>query len=347
MSVKFTPVQWTQNKWFYDAALLAAVVTYILVYIRLGNPTAELTRPVDGSIVRMRAFGSCAFFMLSMILIIGPLARLDRRFLPLLYNRRHFGVMTAVVAATHAFFVLGWYYAFSPTPPYEALLASNVSYGQVLGFPFETFGILALVILAVLAATSHDFWLSFLTPPVWKALHLLIYVAYASVVAHVALGALQDRTNPAFAILFGGAALGVGALHLLAWRRGREPVSDAHDWVRVGAAEDIEDQRAVIVKLSANERAAVFRNGNALSAVSNACAHQNGPLGEGRIVDGCITCPWHGFQYRPEDGCSPAPFTEKIPTYNLKLEDGIVFLDPAANPPGTAVPPLAVGAAHA
>jgi nitrite reductase/ring-hydroxylating ferredoxin subunit len=29
---------------------------------------------------------------------------------------------------------------------------------------------------------------------------------------------------------------------------------------------------------------------------------QNGPLGEGRIVDGCITCPWHGYQYRPDTG---------------------------------------------
>ena len=37
-----------------------------------------------------RAFGACAFVMLTVILAIGPLARLDRRFLPLLYNRRHF-----------------------------------------------------------------------------------------------------------------------------------------------------------------------------------------------------------------------------------------------------------------
>ena len=46
----------------------------------------------------MRAFGSCAFLMLTLILCIGPLARLDARFLPLLYNRRHFGVLTALDA---------------------------------------------------------------------------------------------------------------------------------------------------------------------------------------------------------------------------------------------------------
>ena len=44
--------------------------------------------------------------MLTIILSIGPLARLDRRFLPLLYNRRHFGVLTFFVALLHASFMI-------------------------------------------------------------------------------------------------------------------------------------------------------------------------------------------------------------------------------------------------
>ena len=76
-----------------------------------------------------------------------------------------------------------------------------------------------------------------------------------------------------------------------------------------------------------------------LSAVSNVCAHQNGPLGEGAVLDGCITCPWHGFQYRLEDGCAPPPYNEKLPTYRLKVENGQVFVHPLPNPPGTHVPP--------
>ena len=63
---------------------------------------------------------------------------------------------------------------------------------------------------------------------------------------------------------------------------------------------------------------------------------------EGRIIDGCVTCPWHGFQYRPEDGCAPAPFTEKIPTYDLKLDGGKVLIAAKAHPPGTPVDPLMV-----
>jgi nitrite reductase/ring-hydroxylating ferredoxin subunit len=342
MSVKYIPVQWVPTKYVYDAVLLVCVVVYILVFLRLGTPAADFTRPVDGAILRMRAFGTCAFLMLTLILCIGPLAQLDQRFLPLLYNRRHFGVLTALVALTHAVYVLNWYYAFSPTPPLEALFSSNTSFGQFLGFPFEAFGIFALVVLGILAATSHDFWLAFLSAPVWKRLHLLIYPAYLAVVAHILLGYLQDTKNPTFALIAGAGALGVAGLHLTAWARRPEKQASQEDWVEVPHWREIADGRARIVSLGGDERAAVFRDGQKLSAVSNACAHQNGPLGEGRIIDGCITCPWHGFQYRPEDGCAPPPFTEKIPTYRLKLDGERLFIDRNGYPPGTAVEPLAI-----
>ncbi|MEM1342448.1 MAG: (2Fe-2S)-binding protein, partial [Pseudomonadota bacterium] len=61
MSDRYVPVQWNPNKWFYDAVLIACVAAYILIYLHLGNPAADVTRPADGAIVRMRAFGTCAF----------------------------------------------------------------------------------------------------------------------------------------------------------------------------------------------------------------------------------------------------------------------------------------------
>jgi len=340
MSVRYVPVQWVPGKWVYDAVLLACIVLYVWTYIALGSPAADVTRPPDGAILRMRALGSCAFLMLTVILCIGPLARLDRRFLPLLYNRRHFGVITAVVALSHALAVLDWYFSFSPTPRLEALLTSNTAYGQILGFPFEAFGIFALIVLGILAGTSHDFWLSFLSAPVWKALHLLIYPAYVAVVAHVALGYLQDTSNPTFPIVFAGGALAVAGLHVAAWARRDAAPYRPGDWIPAGRWDAIPEGRAATVRIAGDERAAIFRNAGTLSAVSNACAHQNGPLGEGRIIDGCITCPWHGFQYRPEDGCSPPPFTERVPTYRLRLQGDEVLIERTAQPPGTPVPPL-------
>ncbi len=72
------------------------------------------------------------------------------------------------------------------------------------------------------------------------------------------------------------------------------------------------------------------------------CQHQNGPLGEGCVIDGLVTCPWHGYQYDPRTGQSPAPFTERIPTFDLKYENGRVWVNATPNPPGTPTQPLAV-----
>ena len=342
MSVKYIPVQWNRNKYVYDAVLVAFAATYVLVFMWLGGPAAKMTQPVDAQILKMRAFGTCAFFMLTLILCIGPLARLDRRFLPILYNRRHFGVLTTVVAITHAYQVVNWYFNYSPIPRLEALLSANTSFGQLLGFPIEALGIFGLTCLAILAATSHDFWMSFLTAPVWKRLHLLIYPAYGAVVAHVSLGYLQDQQNSAFAVFFGASAGAVAVLHLIAWSRDVRMAATAGEWVDVGLPDEIAENRARIIALSADERVAVFRYKGNLSAVSNACAHQNGPLGEGRIINGCITCPWHGFQYRMRDGRSPEPFTETIPTYRLRWHEGRVQVNRQALPPGTDVEPLVI-----
>jgi nitrite reductase/ring-hydroxylating ferredoxin subunit len=93
-------------------------------------------------------------------------------------------------------------------------------------------------------------------------------------------------------------------------------------WAHVGHAGD-------------SRRIAVFRDGDQIGALTNLCAHQNGPIGEGRIIDGCVTCPWHGYQYRLVDGCAPPPFTEKLATYRVRIQRGIVEVDPRALPPGT------------
>ena len=341
MSVAYKPVGWNANKIFYDVVLAAAVGLYLLIFFTIAQRLAPASR-FDDPTIDMRAYGSCAFLMLSLILCIGPLARLDARFLPLLYNRRHFGVMTCAIAIVHARHVLAWYFAFSPVDPYVALLSSNTSFTRLAGFPFEIFGIAALLALILLAATSHDFWLAFLTPPVWKALHMSIYAAYACVVAHMSLGALLTPHWQAMHVIVPVCALTVVALHLAAARRQArlDGAASSSGWIDVGKPDRIADGRAIVVPIPDDESVAIFRSGDTLSAIANACRHQNGPLGEGRIIDGCVTCPWHGFQYRLEDGCAPPPFTEKLATYNMRLEEGTLRLDPRPNPPGTRVEPL-------
>ncbi|MEM8748785.1 MAG: Rieske 2Fe-2S domain-containing protein [Pseudomonadota bacterium] len=347
MSVKYIPVQWNANKWKYDAVMLIGVGLYLWLFINFAPSLQTVEGRINVQVFNARAFGSCAFLMLSFILCIGPLARLDQRFLPLLYNRRHFGVMTLFVAITHASYIVNWYFAFSKANKYEALLFANTSYDQLSGFPFEAFGIFSLICLAILTFTSHDFWLKFLTPPVWKRLHYLIYFAYASVVAHIVLGVLQDQQNHAFTFIFILAAAIVVVLHVWAAVHERSknkttPVRAGADWMPVCNVDEMEEGFAKIALLPDGDRVAVFLQQGKLSAISNACAHQNGPLGEGKIIDCLVTCPWHGFQYDVTNGRSPKPFTELIPTYKVKLENGQVLVNPKANPPGTYVEPVPV-----
>lgn len=343
MSVKYIPVQWNPNKYLYDAVMLVAVFVFLWVFIEITPEALSHERPINPQIHNARAFGACAFMMLTVILCIGPLARLDTRFLPLLYNRRHFGVMTAAVAMTHAGYILGWYFAFSSIPRMEGVLSANQSYFQLAGFPFELLGLFALICLLVLAATSHDFWLKFLTAPVWKRIHYLIYPAYAALVGHVMLGILQDQQTPMVSVMFIGGPLIVVGLHLAAVLKtssSDDPVAVGQDWLSVAKISDMQEGRARIARLPDGSRVAVFLHEGKLSAISNACAHQNGPLGEGRIVDCLVTCPWHGFQYDVRNGRSPAPFTEKIPTYALRVSGEDIEVNPIPNPPGTPVDPV-------
>jgi len=197
-----------------------------------------------------------------------------------------------------------------------------------------------------MAATSHDFGLENLSPPVWKYMHMFVYLAYGLLVLHIGFGALQSELSVVYPILLGVGIVLVSGLHILAGTK--ESARDAQDadpaegWIDVGPADDIPEDRARVVCVQGDERVAVFRYDGKVSAVSNVCEHQMGPLGEGKIVDGCITCPWHGYQYRPADGCSPPPYTEKIATYEVRIEGGRVKLNPRAKPKGTLVEPAVI-----
>ena len=116
-------------------------------------------------------------------------------------------------------------------------------------------------------------------------------------------------------------------------------------WLDACAIDDLDEGRGKVVCVPGGERIALFKYDGQLSAVSNACQHQNGPLGEGRIVNGCITCPWHGYQYAPDSGSSPAPFTEKVPTFRVKVVAGRALVHTTPLPPGTRVEPARIAAA--
>jgi sulfoxide reductase heme-binding subunit YedZ len=362
MSLAYRTVGWNPQKRRYDAIAGAGVIVYLALFLAA---QAVLRPELTIETLLIRAFGSAALVLLHVVLSIGPLARLDRRFLPLLYNRRHLGVMTFSLGLAHGLFAIVQFHGFGTLDPlvsvfvsnprYDALLAPQPTLAHLAQIPFQPFGLVALVILFLMAATSHDFWLHNLSAPVWKALHMGVYVAYASLVLHVMFGVLQGETHASLAWMLTIAAAGLLSLHVAAARRevradvdnvakgtmAKGTMAEDARYVDVCAVDDIPERRAVITCLT-GERVAIFRYDGKVSALSNVCQHQNGPLGEGRIVNDCVVCPWHGYEYLPDSGASPAPFTEKVPTFNVRLAAGRVLVDPRPNPPGTRVAPALI-----
>ena len=354
MSVIYDPVHWTPHKRIYDRVVLSFVAGYLVLF---GALQLALHPQITAETLIIRATGTLAFLMLHLILSIGPLCRLNPRFLPLLYNRRHLGVAMFLLALTHGIFNLAQFHALGNADPLVSLFGSNTQYGSLARFPFQAPGFFALLILFLMAATSHDFWLKNLTPPVWKALHMGVYGAYAMLVMHVMLGVIQLEKSPVLIGLTGLGMFTVIGLHITAARKQAQkeagaaakkqqpPETRQEDALRglVYACEvaDIPENRAKLLIID-GENIALFKYDGKLSAVHNLCKHQNGPLSEGKIIDGCITCPWHGYQYLPENGQSPPPFEEKVCTYDVQVHGTSVFVNPKPYPEGTPRPPALI-----
>src|SRR3989475_13047298 len=98
MGVECVSVQWNRQKKFYDAVLIGGVAAYLAIF---GVVTKILFSHVTDEIMLMRAFGTAAFLLLPIILYIGPLCRLNPKFLPMLYNRRNARGRMLTIGSVH------------------------------------------------------------------------------------------------------------------------------------------------------------------------------------------------------------------------------------------------------
>jgi len=343
MSVSYQAVGWNRQKKIYDRILFGFCVIYIIVFAGI---TLTVNSDVTFETLLIRFTSTLAALLLTIILSIGPLCRLNPKFLPLLYNRRHLGVTMFSIALVHGAFGILQFHSLGNTDPLNSLFISNTNYGSLADFPFQALGFFALIILALMAITSHDFWLHNLSPRIWKTLHMFVYLAYFLIIMHVMLGVIQYETNPVFVLILMMGSFTIITLHVAAGTRELRKDNikfglEKQGFVKVCDVEDIRDDRAKIFCPKA-ERIAIFKTEGKLFAIHNVCKHQNGPLGEGRIVDGCITCPWHGYQYLPKNGQSPPPFKEMVSTYDVKLNGTEVWLNPTPYPEGTERPGVAL-----
>ena len=101
----------------------------------------------------------------------------------------------------------------------------------------------------------------------------------------------------------------------------------SHDtWVRVAATSDLADNSALEV-LAGDTVIALFRVEGELFALDGMCAHQGGPIAEGTVAHGCVTCPWHGWQYELATGIQTINRQPLQRTFPARERDGHIEVD--------------------
>ena len=343
MGVNYKVVLWSKQKKKYDIIVWLGILISLVSFIGF-QFALHPTTTIETAIIRATAL--TAFILLNVILMIGPLCRLNKKFLPLLYNRRHLGVSMFFIALIHGVFSIIQFHSLGDVNPIVSVFTSNQNYQSISDFPFQILGFFALIILFVMAATSHDFWLKNLSSEIWKGLHMMVYLAYGFVIAHVATGTLQYEDHPIYWILLFAGFTIISGLHLISAFKSLRLLKyqkklESDGYYPIGKIYDIEEKCGKSVFIN-GQNIAVFKYDDKLSAVDNVCKHQMGPLSEGKIIDECITCPWHGYQYKSQDGQSPPPFKEKLKTYELKVIDENIFVNPIPKEEGSFIEPAKI-----
>jgi nitrite reductase/ring-hydroxylating ferredoxin subunit len=69
----------------------------------------------------------------------------------------------------------------------------------------------------------------------------------------------------------------------------------------------------------------VIRDGRTVHVLAGRCSHLSGPLWEGDLDAGRLTCPWHGSAFRITDGAvARGPATAPQPVLRTRVRDGMI-----------------------
>ncbi|WP_018689292.1 nitrite reductase small subunit NirD [Ahrensia kielensis] len=98
------------------------------------------------------------------------------------------------------------------------------------------------------------------------------------------------------------------------------------NWVVVGALEDIPRLGARCIE-NGETKIAVFRTADdRVFALEDKCPHKNGPLSQGIVHDGCVTCPLHNWVISLETGAAQGADEGAAVSYPVKLDGDKVLL---------------------
>jgi len=96
--------------------------------------------------------------------------------------------------------------------------------------------------------------------------------------------------------------------------------------IRVGGVDEVPSGRLRLVEVE-GRRVVLARMGAAVYACDDVCAHQGGPLSQGKLTGHRLACPWHGWMYDVRTGDCVFPGRgARVATYPVRVEDGALWL---------------------
>ena len=102
------------------------------------------------------------------------------------------------------------------------------------------------------------------------------------------------------------------------------------DWIEIAHIDDIPRLGARVVEMESDgmvNKVAVFRTAtDEIYAVKDKCPHRGGPLSQGIVHGGLVTCPLHSWRIDLVSGEAVLPDKGCARTYATKVEGGQVFL---------------------
>ena len=94
-----------------------------------------------------------------------------------------------------------------------------------------------------------------------------------------------------------------------------------HDLMPAAGLEDARPVKAMLGEVPV----VVIRDGSAVHVLAGRCSHLSGPLAEGELDAGCLTCPWHGSVFRISDGgVVHGPATAPQPVLRTRVREGVI-----------------------
>lgn len=96
------------------------------------------------------------------------------------------------------------------------------------------------------------------------------------------------------------------------------------DWTRVADEGSLKEDQPLLGK-AGDAEIVLIRHDGVIRALADRCTHRGGPLHEGEVDGGTISCPWHGSIFTVVDGSVVrGPATAPQPCYEVRIRKGAV-----------------------